>query len=90
MLVLFKQSKGRKDQPTLTDSNAPNRAYVVADPRQTTAKEIADWVAERVAPAKRLRGGVVFLDAIPKSPAGKILRRILRDVAKRAAKESKL
>jgi acyl-coenzyme A synthetase/AMP-(fatty) acid ligase len=36
----------------------------------------------QVANHKRLRGGVVFLEAIPKSPAGKILRRELRDLAK--------
>ncbi len=35
------------------------------------------WVAERVAPYRRIRR-VEFLDAIPKSPSGKILRRLLR------------
>ena len=42
---------------------------------------IAAWVAERVANHKRLRGGVWVTDAIPKSPSGKILRRLLRDEA---------
>ena len=32
---------------------------------------------------KKLRGGVVFLEAIPKSPSGKILRKDLRELAKR-------
>lgn len=36
----------------------------------------------KVANHKKLRGGVVLVDAIPKSPAGKILRKILRDQAK--------
>lgn len=27
----------------------------------------------------RLRGGVVIIEAVPKSPAGKILRRLLND-----------
>jgi 4-coumarate--CoA ligase len=35
-----------------------------------------------MAPYKRLTGGVIFCDAIPKSPSGKILRRELRDKAK--------
>jgi acyl-CoA synthetase (AMP-forming)/AMP-acid ligase II len=39
-------------------------------------KDIEAWVAERVAPYKRIRA-VEFIDAIPKSPAGKILRREL-------------
>jgi acyl-coenzyme A synthetase/AMP-(fatty) acid ligase len=34
------------------------------------------WVAERVASYKRVRQ-VEFTDSIPKSPAGKILRRLL-------------
>ena len=36
-----------------------------------------------VAAHKRLRGGVRFIDAIPKSPSGKILRRVLRDQLKK-------
>jgi acyl-coenzyme A synthetase/AMP-(fatty) acid ligase len=30
----------------------------------------------------QLRGGVLFRDQIPKSPSGKILRRLLRDELK--------
>jgi len=36
------------------------------------------WVAERVAPYKRIRV-VEFVDEIPKSASGKIMRRLLRD-----------
>ena len=36
------------------------------------------WVAERVAPHKRVRA-VSFADAIPRTPSGKLLRRALRD-----------
>ena len=31
---------------------------------------------------KWLKGGVEFVDAIPKNPSGKLLRRLLRDQAK--------
>ncbi|EQK97363.1 AMP-dependent synthetase/ligase [Ophiocordyceps sinensis CO18] len=62
------------------------RAYIVprpgVEPSDALAQGIVAWLAERVAPAKRLRGGVRFVDEIPKSQAGKILRRILRDQAK--------
>ena len=40
--------------------------------------ELVAFVAERVAPHKRIRA-VRFVDAIPRTPAGKILRRRLRD-----------
>jgi acyl-CoA synthetase (AMP-forming)/AMP-acid ligase II len=40
--------------------------------------ELVAWVAERVAPHKRLRA-VRLVDAIPRTPAGKLLRRLLID-----------
>lgn len=39
-------------------------------------EDLMAWVAERVAPHKRIRA-VRFVDAIPKTPSGKVLRRIL-------------
>lgn len=33
----------------------------------------------RISAHKRITGGIVFTDAIPKSPSGKILRRLLKD-----------
>lgn len=38
---------------------------------------------------KQLRGGVVYVDAIPKSPSGKILRRELKDAMRKEMKEGK-
>lgn len=35
----------------------------------------------KVAAVKRITGGVVFLEAIPKNPSGKILRKVLREQA---------
>ncbi|KAF9949044.1 putative fatty-acid--CoA ligase FadD10 [Mortierella alpina] len=43
-----------------------------------TEKEVADYVASKVASHKRLRGGVRFIEVVPKSAAGKILRKDLR------------
>ncbi|KAJ2710864.1 hypothetical protein H4R19_003534 [Coemansia spiralis] len=57
------------------------RAYLVLDTaadRDAAAQEAVAWLDERVAYYKRLRGGYVLVDEIPKSPAGKILRRLLR------------
>jgi acyl-CoA synthetase (AMP-forming)/AMP-acid ligase II len=58
------------------------KAYVVLKPdeasRATTAEAIMGWVAGRVAPHKRIRH-LDFIDQIPKSASGKILRRMLMD-----------
>ena len=51
------------------------KAYVVLK-SDATAQEIMDFVAEQVAPYKKIRF-VEFIDKIPKSPSGKILRRVL-------------
>ncbi|OZJ06190.1 hypothetical protein BZG36_01006 [Bifiguratus adelaidae] len=57
-------------------------AYVVVQEGSTAspslAKEIESFVRERVTPHKRLRGGVRFVEKIPKSPSGKILRKEVR------------
>ena len=67
------------------------RAYVVLKETAAAVAEIDlyEWVKERVASYKRLDGGVVFTDSIPKSASGKILRRILRDQVKAAMDEIK-
>jgi 4-coumarate--CoA ligase len=55
------------------------KAFVVAAPGSgITAEELQDYVAEHVSSYKRIRI-VEFVDEIPKSPSGKILRRLLRD-----------
>ena len=43
---------------------------------QVTPQELMDFVAQRVAPHKKIRS-VEFIDQIPKSASGKILRRVL-------------
>ncbi|KAI1342592.1 acetyl-CoA synthetase-like protein [Xylariaceae sp. FL0016] len=67
------------------------RAYVVANPKEITDRDIIEWFSKQgLSHYKQLRGGVVFLEAIPKSPSGKILRKTLRDMAKQEAQSSKL
>jgi acyl-CoA synthetase (AMP-forming)/AMP-acid ligase II len=67
------------------------RAYIVARERLDARREaalrthVAEWVAGKVANHKKLRGGVVVVEAIPKSAAGKILRKELRALAEAEA-----
>jgi len=64
------------------------RAFVV--PRDTSklkdrkalevlAQEIKEYTEKKMAKYKWFIGGVVFVEQIPKSPSGKILRRVLKD-----------
>jgi len=53
------------------------KAFIVAKSESIlTADEVIDYVAQRVAPHKKVRR-VEFIDQIPKVPSGKILRRQL-------------
>lgn len=60
----------------------PKGIVVLKEPAE--AEEILEFVAARVAPHKRIRH-LEFADQIPKSPSGKILRRVLVDKQKSAA-----
>ncbi|KAK5109108.1 hypothetical protein LTR62_007565 [Meristemomyces frigidus] len=75
------------------DHTEAPRAYIVPASDQTPSEElgrkISAWLDERVAYYKKLRGGVRFIDEVPKSPAGKILRRVLKDLAKEEDKKVK-
>jgi acyl-CoA synthetase (AMP-forming)/AMP-acid ligase II len=54
------------------------KAYVVAGAEDLDADELMEWVGGQVSPQKRIRL-VEVVDEIPKSPSGKILRRVLKD-----------
>ncbi|KAI4856052.1 acetyl-CoA synthetase-like protein, partial [Aureobasidium sp. EXF-8846] len=58
------------------------RAYVVprkgVEAGKALEDDIVNWIGAKVANHKKLRGGVKFVDQIPKSISGKILRRVLK------------
>lgn len=56
-----------------------------ASKTKVTPKDIQDWLAQRVSKHKRLVGGVVFVDEVPKLASGKIQRKTMREWAKRDA-----
>ncbi|KAL8806185.1 MAG: hypothetical protein Q9182_001460 [Xanthomendoza sp. 2 TL-2023] len=70
------------------------RAYIVpaagVEQDSKTEADILAWLAGKVANHKRLRGGVRFVDAIPKSATGKILRRVLRVGAEKEAESQRM
>jgi 4-coumarate--CoA ligase len=46
---------------------------------QLTEEDVKEWVAKRLAKYKALDGGVEFVDTIPRTASGKVLRRLLRE-----------
>lgn len=63
--------------PHASGGEAP-KAFVVSDGK-LEPDTLLTWMSERVAPYKKLRA-LAFVDEIPKSPAGKILRRVLKEL----------
>ncbi|KAF5576820.1 phenylacetyl ligase [Fusarium pseudoanthophilum] len=60
-----------------------------AQSSQDLSSSIARHVEENKAKYKWLRGGIEFVQALPKTPSGKVTRRPLRDAARRKAKGEK-
>ena len=68
------------------DGDERPRAFIVRQVGPAGEKlaeaDVKKFIEEKVVRYKRLTGGVEFLDAIPKNPSGKILRRQLRDATR--------
>ncbi|GJJ15935.1 hypothetical protein Clacol_010214 [Clathrus columnatus] len=80
-----------------SDDKCP-RAWIVLSEKgrrsvgEDKAREIIDnWAKKNLSRYKWLRGGIEFVDQIPKSPTGKVLRRVLQEryESERQQKESK-
>lgn len=65
-------------------------AFVVRGDPNLTESEIVEYIYGKMSPAKRLHGGVIFIDEIPKNQSGKILRRKLRTLIQKENLKSKL
>jgi acyl-coenzyme A synthetase/AMP-(fatty) acid ligase len=61
----------------------------IEEPDRVVARKIAKHVEMHKGPQKWLKGGVEFIDVIPKSPSGKILRRLLRDKEREARRQKR-
>ena len=70
--------------PIRTPARSPIAHVALREP--ATPDDLLAYVAERVAPYKRLRA-IRLTESIPRSPAGKLLRRVLVE-AERTAAES--
>ncbi|KAK3044663.1 hypothetical protein LTS18_000679 [Coniosporium uncinatum] len=72
---------------TLHDEEWP-RAYVTLKDHakgKLTESEIQEWFSKKVAKHKQLKGGVMFVDEVPKLASGKIVRKLMKEWSKRDA-----
>ncbi|KAK7432539.1 hypothetical protein QQZ08_000746 [Neonectria magnoliae] len=69
------------------------RAYVVLAPQakgKISEAELMEYVRSKVSDHKRLRGGVRFVERVPRSLSGKILRKEVKEMRKIEEKGSRL
>ncbi|XP_019931155.3 uncharacterized protein LOC109400142 [Aedes albopictus] len=65
--------------PDEESGELPTAFVVLQEGEQLSVADVQRFVASKLSPQKHLRGGVYFLQEIPKTGSGKILRRELRD-----------
>ena len=66
------------------------RAYITlkdGNKSKTSAEDIHRWMKGKVAKHKQLEGGIKFVDDVPRLASGKIQRKVVREWARRDAKE---
>lgn len=67
-------------KPHPEDDELPT-AFIVKRPGfNVTEQELIDFVVAEVPPYMELKGGIRFINELPRNPRGKILRRTLRDM----------
>lgn len=64
--------------PDALADEVPKAFIVKKEGSELTDKDVLKYVNARVVHYKKLAGGVVFLDVIPRNPSGKILRNELK------------
>ena len=64
------------------------RAYVVLQEGvKISIRDVQDFISQRVAKHKHLKGGIKFVAQVPKFASGKIVRKVIKEWAKADAKE---
>jgi len=78
---------GVKKEISSGETTEAPRAYIVRGSKALTESDIHDYMSEHVAAFKQLSGGIEFIEKIPKSAAGKILRKELTKMYEEKEKE---
>ena len=57
----------------------PRALVVKKQDSSLTEEKVEKFIRDTLSDYKRVRGGVQFIDVVPTSPSGKILRRVFKD-----------
>lgn len=68
------------DIPDSEYNDLPAAAVVKSDWSNITSSEIYDIVKCKLNDAKQLRGGIYFVDSLPMTPSGKVMRRKVKEI----------
>ena len=69
--------------PGGAEGDVPAACVVLKDGCTTDKEEIEKFVTERVSDKEKLRGGVIFVESIPKTPTGKLIRKEAKEIAEK-------
>jgi acyl-CoA synthetase (AMP-forming)/AMP-acid ligase II len=67
--------------PSSPDAELVRACVVLRNGQSVSEKEVKEFIRSQLTSYKKLTGGVQFMDAIPKTASGKILKRLLREEA---------
>lgn len=67
--------------PDILPGDLPAAVIVRNADSNITEQEVQEIVANKLADCKKLRGGVYFVDSLPTTPSGKVLRREVKKLA---------
>lgn len=76
------------------DTEIP-RAFVTLKQMEAKSKfpdistSISNFVSEKVSSYKRLRGGVVIIDALPRNTTGKLLKKVLKEYPEQSSRNDR-
>ncbi|XP_037931995.1 probable 4-coumarate--CoA ligase 3 [Teleopsis dalmanni] len=76
--------------PDIVSTHLPTAAVVRKPGSDLTETEVYDYVAEKMAHFKHLRGGVYFMNSLPKTASGKYLRRDVLKICEELYKNKQL
>lgn len=65
--------------PAGDDGDVPAACIVLNDGYKITKEELEKFVAKNVSDREKLRGGILFVSSLPKTPSGKFLRKDIKD-----------